>query len=339
MRQLKYQINDSRMPVGLGTAAKVPWYAWANWSVDDSYSDNIIIGEEGYRLEWDLVTEQGHEDIKKASENAGFGNMPLNEVNAQIVSRTVQNNRRNNYILDVGAGSGNTSVSIVERLYNDNVDLDRVHITLLDQAKESLGAARERLESNNLKYGKNFETVQGTDWEIPDKIEKQMDIVTTVAALHHHPDILRTVDNFYNVLKKEGYLFVADWHNSMWEHPNRVYKLLKMFDWKTKDRDLDAFLEAYPKAFDYCPEPEDPLDRKANEQIMGFWLEYAKIKSTENNQFMILEGHRPHHRYLEDYNAVGFSTESPGLIDIMETNPIRITPGSNLHMETGAQKL
>ena len=52
----------------------------------------------------------------------------------------------------------------------------------------------------------------------------------------------------------------------MWEHPTRVYNMLKKMRWKTKDEDLKKFLDSFPQANENIEEEKSVEGKKANER-------------------------------------------------------------------------
>ena len=71
--------------------------------------------------------------------------------------------------------------------------------------------------------------------------------------------------------------------------------------------------------------------------------------NTGENEFFILEGHRPAGRYIMDLNNAGYNTDSPDIqrmkyASVIDENPYALLrdhnniPTSELHMITLAQK-
>lgn len=351
------KFDDSRIPVGLRTPLKTPFYGLGNWGIRfgglEDFYELVDLSELGYREEWDLTTEQGDRDIAKAAEMAGYGNTRLNPENARIISYIINNFLEGKVnILDVGAGAGGTSIPIWNAL-NDK-DKDRVYFTLLDPAEKKLETAESKLNELGLRIGKEYDIINATDLEIPNVIEEgSQHIVTSVASQHHHGYLTKPFENSHNATKRGGYFVVSDWHNSMWDHPAKVYYMLQQFYWPTKEEDLKEFVKCYPKALDPTIEFSSDPYRKENQQIIDFWKCYAMVRTTEENQFFILEGHRPVERYMEEMQKVGYDLNSPNIIRMisngtLEKNPYALlrtqnvyfqdVPASKLHMLTVAQR-
>lgn len=290
----------------------------------------LRISHQYYPEQSSLMTEEEHEAIAEASRRAGLFDADIlsNRENAKAIKKIVKLFRGQVYLLDVGAGCGDTSVEIFKALNNE--DRARVFFTLLDPVEDLLTTASRRLSKLGLSPKKNYDIVRGYDLDIPNLIAgESQNVVTAVAAIHHHASIDEPLNNIYNVLTAKGFLVIADWHHTMWEHPNRVYKLLKRMDWPTKEEDLKNFVKTYPMAEEEISDPVDLKDRKANEQVSRFWIEYSKMEH-RTKRFAMLEGHRPASRYIEDMGKVGFATNTDNIRSIIRENPYQILPDSSL---------
>ena len=105
--------------------------------------------------------------------------------------------------------------------------------------------------------------------------------------------------------------------------------MLPLPDWPTKSDDLEQFVETYPKATANIPDPDSQNDRKANEQIAGFWIEYSRMEH-RSRRFHMLEGHRPAEHYLDEMNSAGFVTDSEIIKQVLPSNPYQILSDSSL---------
>jgi len=298
------------MPLALGSPLKVPSYAWTNWgatwSTGDEYSQLLVLSDDAYRDEWRLTTAQGHDDIALAAVRAGLGdaNQRLNNAVAEIVASEVAARRGYVRLLDVGAGSGNTTLTALDR----TEDPGRLVCTLLDPASSALASAGDRLEQRSLVLGKHFFLINTPDMEGGRSLGAgSFDVIVSAAALHHHADIQKPLEALGRLLAPGGLLVIGDWHNTLWEHPWRVLNALQSLHWPTKEADLHRFAELYSAANEPAQE-ESVSMRSANALIANFWVEYATARTTEEPQFCMLEGHRPVDRYAEALRSIGLET-------------------------------
>lgn len=209
-------------------------------------------------------------------------------------------------------------------------------MTLVEPGKGRIEAMASKLESEyGLKRDKNFRVIIGRDLDIPKNISPQsQDIALAVAAHHHHAYLDKPTQAIANALREGGLFITADWHNSMWEHPNRVYRYLQeSFDWPTKEEDLIEFSRKFPKALEQAP--EDPLNEASNEDIRKFWKGWEAVRRREieagrfnlNDDILMLEGHRPVERYAEAFMGAGLYVDKEWLMedaDIVSSNPHKV---------------
>jgi ubiquinone/menaquinone biosynthesis C-methylase UbiE len=324
--------ESERMPVLLGSPLKVASYAWrhwgAQWDTGEEYAKLVALSEEGYRREWDLTTAQGHRDIARAAELAGLGdaNQRLNNAAAKIISLEADSRKSPLRILDVGAGSGSTTLAILEACRG----LHQPFFALLDAAAHALNTARERLVERGFKEGADFAVYPTVDTNVEGLFEEgSFDVVVAVASIHHHADLLAPMHGLTHVLSPGGLFVVADWHNTLWEHPGSVLGLLTKLEWPGKLDDLRRFTALYPTAETRVPEQSSRMMRSANALIARFWEAYATSRTTTEPQFCILEGHRQPSKYLEVMESLGLQT-APAIIRGMSTNPDHLAPEGGL---------
>lgn len=313
-----FRIDDSRIPAVLGSALKVPSYAYSNWGIPIGQyrkeSDDL------YAVEWKGGSERQMEYVVKAITSTGLGNFSqmLRNGNAAKVSDIVKQTKEKVRYFEPGAGV--STVNVFQKLQDDGVDVERVFATMVEPSADRVEGAAANLEKMGLKRNKNFVVYSGkkdTDALALVGPETQ-DVVGTVAQIHHHSYLDAPMITLASVLKPKGYLVCADWHNSMWEHPNRVYEFLNSeFDWETKAADLAAFRKIFPLAAEPAPSLTG-RDEIANRMIRSFWKGWAnvrrdaiqKVEFLPCDDILMLEGHRPVERYIETGEAAGLRTES-----------------------------
>ncbi|MEM7815546.1 MAG: hypothetical protein QXN71_00315 [Candidatus Aenigmatarchaeota archaeon] len=347
MKLQPYEIDSSRMPVYLGSALRVPDYAFPEWGID---GDENWLREESdsqYEIEFKGGSTKQMNYVIEALREAGLENYSqmLRDANADLVSKIVKkSNERVNY-MELGAGV--STITVYNKLSDDKIDLERLFSILIEPSKERIESAASELEKKGLKREKNFRIYEARDIDIPKFVEpNSQDIASYVAVLHHHAYIDTPLKLVYNALKDKGFIIVADWHNSMWEHPNRVYEFLRdEFEWSTKEEDLKIFVEVYPKAVKKAPELSK-IDAEANKQIKSFWKGWARVRERQKNcgifkpedDIWMLEAHRPVEKQNEIIEKVGYILNSPEVIELQNPNPRRIIPDAGILYVTVGQK-
>lgn len=102
-------------------------------------------------------------------------------------------------ILDLGIGSGYLSFPIAQKF-------PAVTIIGLDIVEKALVANRIRAMKENIK-NIGFVTYDGCDFPFEDN---EFDMVVTRYALHHFPDIQKSISEVSRVIKPGGFLFISD---------------------------------------------------------------------------------------------------------------------------------
>ncbi len=318
--------DESLMPLIMGSPYRVPDYAYLNWGlgnyIDESNADKA------YQAEWAAGNAGQLALVSMATELAGFGDYPelLRRTTAIAVSNLVNQmgSSHSLHILDLGAGPGKSAEAVYQALSAEI--RGKTELTLLDPSVNSLQTAEELMKRNGIKY----RIVPSMDNDMLNQIEPgSVDIITAVASIHHHARI--PFETYREVLKPGGFLVIADWHHSLWEHPHRVLEFFKGFQWPNKEKGLQNWIEVYRQA-QVTAEPIDNLDDlQAIKQITAFWHRYRQIlerKDVKDNNIWPLEGHRPVAIYLENLRSAEFMADSPQ----------QLLPDSSLLMLTVAQK-
>jgi len=355
--QEMFRIDDSRMPVRLGSALRVPSYAYPNWGIPiGAYR---IDSDACYTGEWKEGSPQQMQYVIDAVLEAGFGNNSqiLRDSCAKVVAndvKTILNNlklkkpgKKKIFYTDIGAGISTVNVfDAIDDDYKENV-----FFTLVEPSEKRAEDAATKLSEKGLDRDKDFRVVVAPDQHILAFIDPgSQDIVSYVATLHHHSYIDTPLRAANVVLNDGGRIVISDWHNPEWEHPNRVYVALNEdfdpdeYGWETKDVDIKAFTEMFPKALEEAPSLS-PLDEASYHQIRKFWQGYAKIKKkaidekqfNEADDILMLEAHIPVEQQNRILSKAGFKISS--IPDSMIENPEQLLQDSRLLMTTLAYKI
>jgi len=327
--------NLSRHLITLGSPVRVPSYAFPNWRITGNELKLRSESEERYDSEWKSGSPRQMQHVTDTTMRAGYGDFPqlLRRETAKRASELMKAYDGRVNILDVGAG---VSTVVIFDSLNDN-DKDRVYLTLLEPSEEKVEDAAKKLTERGLQRDTNYKVEVGKDLDIPSKLEPEsQDIVTAVATIHHHAYLDRPFRIIYDVLNRNGRFITADWHNSMWEHPERVYKFLQDFDWHGKEKDLKNFENAYMKGVDLAPKLAG-IDEYTNEMIRNFWRSWIQVRkeAIEKGEFdprddiWLLEGHRPYERYIDEMIKTNFTINKCQ----------QLLPDSKLLMLIASQKL
>lgn len=102
-------------------------------------------------------------------------------------------------ILDLGTGSGYLSFPIAKKYPN-------ISIIGLDIVEKALEANRFKAKEENIR-NISFVTYDGIDFPFADN---EFDMVISRYALHHFPDIQKSISEVSRVIKPEGFLFISD---------------------------------------------------------------------------------------------------------------------------------
>ncbi|MCE1246834.1 MAG: hypothetical protein LWY06_09330 [Firmicutes bacterium] len=338
-----FSIDDSRMPLRLGSALRIPSYAWENWSITGDADLLHEASEWAYQDEWKGGSDRQIRYLAESAKMAGNpGNLGiLREACAQAVKKAVKKSEGRVYLADIGAGLSTTV--IYEAL--DKEDKERVYLYLLEPSQQRLEKTAEYFRNRGLEENKDFSLIADKDLNIQKYIQPEsIHIITGVATVHHHhrPDF----NNYYETLVPGGFIILADLHNHMFEHPNRIYNFLETLEWETKSSDLAAFAEKFPKAKEQAP-PLAPPAQKADELIYANRRGWTKVRAEavrrgefdENDDLHLFEAHIPVEKYLEAIEKAGFSTKTGHLEGIIPSNPLQLIPDASLLMITAGRKL
>ena len=124
-----------------------------------------------------------------------FGNRIINMQRRAIENLNIKNGSR---ILDAGAGTGNL-LMLLER-YEKEKQMN-LELYGIDISKEMLEIARKKLKSSKLR----IQEVEKLNFK-----NNYFDYVFSTDAFHHYFNHSLAMENFYRVLKKNGYLIVVD---------------------------------------------------------------------------------------------------------------------------------
>ena len=135
--------------------------------------------------------------VSQASINK-FGDHPrtLRESCANAVYEFLENSSGYVNIMDIGAGSGLSAITVFDR-FDDNLK-DRVYFTLIDPSIDVVDVAEPLMKSHGIKC----RTIRDFDINLLKYVEPgSQDVVMGVASIHHHAKI--PFDVYYRILNKK----------------------------------------------------------------------------------------------------------------------------------------
>ncbi|MBI5398637.1 class I SAM-dependent methyltransferase [Candidatus Woesearchaeota archaeon] len=185
-----------------------------------------MIGTESYNDEWRAV--ESHDQLEEVIESSTNIPAKANELLAACLRRPLVDffgrPASSLYtVLDVGPGTGNTSVAIFETLKKLRQQgllppdyANRVRLILYDIQPRALNHTSRRLQAYG-EFIKEIVGIQGNMGEMRKSRELQhykgnIDVVVAGAALIHNTDPYALFDELYDLLSYNGRVHVWDWH-------------------------------------------------------------------------------------------------------------------------------
>jgi SAM-dependent methyltransferase len=333
---MRYAIDDSGMPLRLGSALRVPAYAYPDWGIPKGRHRKE--SDAAYFVEWEGGSERQMGYVIESTKRAKLQNFPqiLRDANSKVVAAAVRMTPGRVYIVEPGFGG--STITLFDELGPD--EKDRVFLVGIEPSAKRCEENAEKLEKKGLRRGINFNVYTDVDTNMLRYVSPgSQHIIRGVATDHHHAYNDAPLRVKHKALRPGGLLISSDWHNSMWEHPNRVYRFLKTLKWDSRERDLGAFASMFPKALETAP-VLGALDEKANGQIRTFWKGGWKAVRQEaigkgafdgNDEIYMLEGHRPVERCVEDMVTAGFLVDDGFLRELYREAGSRQNPEQHLN--------
>lgn len=327
-----FESITSWSPVPPGSILRVPAYSFPNWGITPS-ADNlrwlITAADRAYSLEWKDTDDALNRLISDASRAAGLGdvNLEMNSIVGKYGARhivDVVKAKGSFRCIDLGAGTGATTVALLRELARYVVGISEPCRMILVEPSAQRAQTAEKNVADALallkvKHRIQCEVLRLTDSEALATFEKEnADIIISNAAIHHHSFNLHLRSIQENL--RVGMPFInGDWHNSMWESPERAYWLLYLLQdphdsrtaftvleflagnaaggITTERKELREFRKYFSidaaralSAFDGLGDPQ----RRANAAIARFWLEVGKrFSHAERAPISFLEAHEP----------------------------------------------
>ncbi|MFH1221634.1 MAG: class I SAM-dependent methyltransferase [Candidatus Micrarchaeota archaeon] len=353
----------SRVPAG--SVLRVHAYSYANWGIQltpDNIDSLINESAKAYAVEWQETDASLNKLVAAASELAGLSdvNANLNRQIGKLALSHVHNaiEKQGSFVLlDLGAGLGSTTEAVLDRMIETGImPKSESQLILVDPSLKRLETAHEmltkKIDSAGIADLFKIATIAEQDIDFLQLAEtSSIDLVVGNAYLHHHA-FNTHLQQINQVLKPGAPFIIGDWHNSMWEKPERVFWLLRLlmdpedkkirqivFDVVTgKQENMRGFfvpseLTKFKRHFigpysDRLLRAFDGLtmaERQANCGIIEFWAAVAQKcdAAKVHSPIYFLEGHERVSKRVENLTNAGFVFDSESRQRYMELLPKR----------------
>lgn len=224
-----------------GSIARVVWHSLSNWKVDINEKTRGWLMQksaESYLEEWKSSDWRNNDIISKATVAIGLddGNEYLNDATAtmlvdMLLYQYKNGTKKNIKICDIGAGTGNTTKAILNRLWNIDEDLAKKVVDVCTFYLIELSPARVSdidagVNNHVLKPDCKILVASDSDM-LPLMVGGTFDFVVSGAVFHHNsfPDYLAGI---HRLLGDDGVLIFGDWHMSICERPEYIVPLIRM---------------------------------------------------------------------------------------------------------------
>lgn len=334
--------RNPNTPVILSTALRVPSDSYfPEWGIPEGAFREE--SDRAYAVEWEGGGPNQMDNVILALKSAGMLNYSqiLRDANTEFVKAYMKRRKGPVHYLEVGFGE--STRQMFEAL--DGNEKDRIIITGVEPSEERARTSEDNLAGMGMTRGENLNVYVGIDNDILNKGYAEpgsQDIIANVAAFHHHAYLDTPMRVIYMTLADRGVFVSSDWHNSMWEHPGRVYGFLRTLEWEGKEEDLADFAERFPYARKRPPKLSE-MDRGANADIRNFWRGWIKARAeakekgefTDADDIWMLEAHRPAGRYAEVMKGAGLVLKSPDIEAIYRDAGFEANPHYHLKYKKG----
>ncbi len=221
-------------PVPLGSILRTHAYSYRNWGLVIT-QDNVewlrAESRKAFSVEWADSDSSLNALIGEAAEKAGLAdtNALMNAKIGEYAAAYAASVRRDELcVVDIGAGAGGTSVSLIRALSALEPALrpKRLLLAMIEPSRKRLATAEAAVleAAAGTPMEKRLELIleEGTVGKVSSIPNAFADMVVSNAAIHHEsfndhlPQILRILGG--------GAPFISgDWHETTYENPSRVY--------------------------------------------------------------------------------------------------------------------
>jgi len=296
-----------------------------NWGIAVNRKNESWIWERSrsaYYAEWEGGTGDANTAIEKAIEKAGleYGNKDMNDVLADTVvrllhdmSKTIQDKTRDFAIIDVGAGTGDTTLAILDAMQSSEVTealASKCHFYILEPSFKRLGNVFERLEEHPLKPRKTL--ISSNLEEYLRTVRRESFNMVVSNAVFHHMGFLSHLRLLREGLAKNGVMVIGDWHTTVWQHPAYVAPILRKLGASEMNvRKFESFFNVRKGDLETVESGLTPKQLEANRQMLAYVTALAdELRSVgAKSKLKFLEAHESLENRLGKLRAAGFETD------------------------------
>ncbi len=324
-RRIEEIIGD-HVPCQLGSLLRIACQYLENWGIETKSLGNKDTGvldkhsHNEYKNEWEAADPIVHQAIEGAiiDSNLGEGNQLLNTEVARLAADIILNEmqaREKIAIADIGAGTGNTTGSMLDELRNrDERVLEQIEMYFIEPCDNS----HLKIKDLMAKYPKvEYQRIIAMDYaHLGILREGVFDLVVSNAVFHHHsfPFYLNEINS---ALKKGGFLIMGDWYTEVWHHPyttayllreafrveqDIIIEFMRLFNEKAEWKDANDY---------WLGRPEDETVRN-NGMLLYTKNLASRLKEKEDKkvELKIFEAHERYEERLAKLNQAGFITDA-----------------------------
>jgi hypothetical protein len=296
-----------------------------NWGIGVNKSKNENWIEErsrnAYYEEWESGTGDANVAIEKAIEKAGleYGNKDMNDVLADTVVRIlhdmsglIQDRTREFAIIDIGAGTGDTTVAILDAMQSSSVTealASKCHFYVLEPSFKRLEEVFERLEEHPLKPRKTL--ISSNLEEYLRTVRRESFNMVVSNAVFHHMGFLTHLRLLRESLANNGIMVIGDWHTTLWQHPAYLAPILRKLGASDIDvRRFENFFNVRRGDVELVESRLTPMQLEANYQMLAYVTALAdELKNVgAKSQLRFFEAHESLEDRLGKLKSAGFET-------------------------------
>ncbi|MEW6722477.1 MAG: class I SAM-dependent methyltransferase [Candidatus Micrarchaeota archaeon] len=320
----------SGLPIYPGSIFRIASQYLPNYGIAVTGENRAFIESESsvsYALEWAPGDDATNKAIERAIGAAAVavGNVDMNRYVADtardlIVALSKKGRTLN--ILDVGAGSGDTTCALLDALEDGPEAREAAkscYFFMLEPSIYRLECAVTEAEKKGINKAVFDGRIAGRLRKLHRSLEEfldgrgrnKFDVVISSAALHHF-SFGTHYQKLYDMMADDGVLVIGDWHNNLLAHPANVARLIR--DLGASQEQVRRFELLFDIRTDDVHEFEMKLSdtqRKANRDFRNFVVAMANEMRCfdDSGKLFFLEALELIDERVEKIRSAGFETD------------------------------